>query len=115
MFKFILIVLANSVALWLGAQFLRGIKVTDFPRAVITGLVVAVLNATLGKILSFISAPINWITFGLFSLVISAVVLMVADYFMKGLTIKNFWWALALAILVSAVNVVLVEWIFRYN
>ncbi len=104
MFEFIFTIFINAVAVWLGAQFLRGVQVTDFPRALIIGLVVVALNVTLGKILAAISMPINWITFGLFGFVVDAFVLMVADYFLKGLAIKNFWWALALALWVSGIN-----------
>jgi putative membrane protein len=78
--------------------------VKDFPRAIIIGLVVAVLNATLGHFLDWISTPFRWLTLGLFSFVVDALVLMVADYFLKGLTIKNFWWALALALVVGMAN-----------
>ncbi len=106
MYEFIITTLANALAVWIGAHFLRGVKVTDFYRALVIGLVVALLNATLGAFLDWISTPVRWITLGLFSLVVDAIVLMVADYFLKGLTIRNFWWALALAIVVSVVNTV---------
>ncbi|TAK46041.1 MAG: phage holin family protein [Saprospiraceae bacterium] len=101
---FLLTIIINAVAVWLGAQFLRGVEVTDFSRAVIIGLVLSVLNATLGSFLDWISTPIRWITLGLFSFVVDAIILMVTDYFLKGLKITNFWWALALAIIVGVVN-----------
>lgn len=112
MFELIMTILANAVAVWLGAQFLRGVQVTDFTRALIIGLVVAVLNLTIGKLLDFISFPIRLITLGLFSLVVDAVVLMIADYFLKGLKILNFWWALALAVFVGVVNTI-IHWLFH--
>lgn len=102
--EFLLTIIINAVAVWLGAQFLRGVEVTDFSRAVIIGLVLAVLNATLGSFLDWISTPVRWITLGLFSFVVDAIILMVTDYFLKGLKITNFWWALALAIIVGVVN-----------
>ena len=110
--QIILTIIINAVAIYAGAQFLRGVKVTDFSRALIVGLVVAILNATLGGFLDWISTPIRWITLGLFSFVVDAIILMVADYFLKGLTIKNFWWALALAILVGVINS-LTHWVLH--
>ncbi len=112
MFEFIITALINAVAVWLGAQLLRGVTVSDFYRAMIIGLVVALLNASLGSFLDWISTPVRWITLGLFSLVVDAIVLMIADYFLKGLTIKNFWWALALAVVVGVVNS-LTQWMFH--
>ncbi len=108
--QFILTVLINGLAIWLGARLLRGVEVKDFVHSLITGLVVALLNATLGKFFDFITYPLQLITLGLFSFVVDAVVLMIADYFLKGIKIKNFWWALALAIVVALVNMV-AHWI----
>ena len=109
--NFLFTVLLNGLAVWLGSKYLEGVKVGDFYRAIIVGLVVAFLNAALGMILNFIPTPGRIAGFGLFSLFTDALVLMLADYFLKGLTIKNFWWALALAAIVSAVNVV-AHWLF---
>ena len=111
MFSFILTAFLNGVAIWLGARYLEGIKVTDFTRALITGAVVALLNATLGRLLNFIPNPLHYISLGLFGLLVNTLMLMLADYFLKGISIKNFWYALALAFLVSAVNTV-VHWVF---
>lgn len=113
MFEFIITVLANAFAVWLGAQFLRGVQVTDFTRALIIGLVVALLNATIGRFLDWISTPVRWVTLGLFSLVVDAIVLMVADYFLKGLKIKDFWWAVALAVVVAVINSMM-HWVFHF-
>ena len=110
--EFIFTILINAGAVWVGAQLLRGVEVTDFTRALIIGLVVAILNVTLGSILDWISTPIRWITLGLFGFVVDANILMVADYLLKGLKIKNFWWAVALAIVVSIANTV-THWVFH--
>ncbi|GAB4246311.1 MAG: phage holin family protein [Saprospiraceae bacterium] len=109
---FILTILINALAVWLGARILAGVEVKDFGRAVVTGLVLVLLNATLGNFLDWISTPMRWITLGLFSFVVDAVVLMVADYFLKGLKIKNFWYALGLAVIIAVVNS-LFHWIIH--
>ena len=101
---FLLTIIINAIAVWLGAKVLRGVEVSDFSHAIIIGLVLALLNATLGSFLDWISTPLRWITLGLFSFVVDAIVLMVTDYFLKGLKIKNFWWAVLLAVVVSIVN-----------
>lgn len=99
-------ILINAIALYLGSQLLRGVEVGDFIRALLIGAVIGILNYLLGGVLDFLTAPLRWITLGFFALVVDAVILMIADYFMKGLTIKNFWWALALAVVISVVNTV---------
>ena len=109
---FILTILINALAVWLGARILAGVEIKDFGRAVVTGLVLVLLNATLGNFLDWISTPMRWITLGLFSFVVDAVVLMVADYFLRGLKIKNFWYALGLAVIIAVVNS-LFHWIIH--
>ncbi len=100
----LLVILLNAIAVYAGAKLLRGVEVEDFLRAIIIGLVLGFLNWSLGGVLNFLTIPLNWITLGLFAFVVDAIVLMVTDYFMKGLKIENFWWALALAVVVSVVN-----------
>ncbi len=100
----LLVVLLNAIAVYVGAKLLRGVEVEDFIRAILIGIVLGFLNWSLGGILNFLTLPLNLITLGLFAFVVDAIVLMVVDYFMKGLKIENFWWAFALAIVVSVVN-----------
>ena len=100
-------ILINAVAVWLGANILRGVEVNSFVHALIIGAVIGLLNWTLGSILHFLTAPVIWITFGFFGLVVDALILMVADYFLKSLKIRSFWSALALAVIITVVNMVI--------
>ena len=104
MLDWIIIILFNALAIWLGARLLKGVEVQDFTRAIIVAIVVAVLNATIGKFLHWVTYPLRFFTLGLIILVVNALVLMIADYFLKGLKIKNFWYAAALALIVSVAN-----------
>lgn len=105
--SFMINVLLMALVLMGAAYFLTGVTIEDFTRALIVAFVLAVLNATMGRFLDFITTPLRWITLGLFSLVIDAIVLMTAAYFLKGFTIKNFSWALLMAIFVAIANVFL--------
>lgn len=74
--------------------------------------VLAFLNATLGKILKFLTLPLSCITLGLFSLVVNAVVLMVAASLNLGFRIddhgpKAFFAAFVASLLISFINGVL--------
>ena len=52
-------------------------------------LVLSFLNATIGRVIKFLTLPLSCITLGLFSLVINAVVLMLAASFHLGFDIKQ--------------------------
>ncbi len=103
--------LASSVAFYIGAQLLRGVEISGFMRAILLAAVFGVLSVTVGKVLDFLATPLNWITFGLFHLVIDALLIMLADWLLKGVRVRNFWWALALAAVVAVVNSLLF-WMF---
>jgi putative membrane protein len=69
----------------------------------------AFLNATLGKILKFITLPLSCLTLGLFSLVVNALVLYFAARFELGFKvvdngIKGFGAAFVASLLISFIN-----------
>lgn len=73
--------------------------------------VLSLLNATLGKILKLLTLPLSCITLGLFSLVVNAVVLMVAASLNLGFHIvehgfMGFVAAFIASILISFINAV---------
>jgi len=75
-------------------------------------LVLSFLNATLGRILRFLTLPLSCITLGLFSLVVNAFVLMIAAGFHLGFRItgsggSEFLAAFVASILISFINGVL--------
>jgi len=102
MTAFIIKLLLNALAFFLGAKFLRGVEVHDFMRAIIVAIVMAILNMSLGFVLKIMS--LGLLSWGIFTFVLNAILIMVADYFLKGFKVENFWWALALAIFVAIVN-----------
>ena len=58
----------------------------------------------LKPILKILGLPFTIITLGLFSLVINAIVILLADYFVDGMTIDGFWWALIFSIALSVIS-----------
>jgi putative membrane protein len=102
--------LLMALVLMGGSYLLTGVEVKDFTRAVILAIVLALLNATLGRIMDFIAFPLRLLTLGLFSLVIDAILLMVAAYFLKGFSIKSFGWAILLAVFMAVANIFLHIW-----
>ena len=98
----------NALALFAAAYLLKPrVKIDDIWSAVIAALVIGLLNATLGQILDFFAFPFTAITFGLFSLVVDAVLIKIADYALKGFEVKNFLWAIILAACLAIINAIL--------
>jgi putative membrane protein len=93
----------NAVALLIVAHFVRGFVVSSLTSALIAVIVIGLLNATFGLILKVITLPLGILTFGIFFLVINAIVLKFASAVVPGFQVLTFgaafWGALALAIL----------------
>ncbi|HMS56309.1 MAG TPA: phage holin family protein [Fimbriimonadaceae bacterium] len=74
--------------------------------------VLALVNATLGKVLKFLTIPLNCLTLGLFSLVVNAFMLIIVANMNLGIEIEGeglprFFSALVGSILISAINAML--------
>jgi putative membrane protein len=67
-----------------------------------------VINAILGTILRLITLPLILLTFGLFAVLVNALMLQLTDALSDHLTIDEFWWtAIWAAIILSLVSFVL--------
>jgi len=100
-------IIITAGALFTGAWLLKGVTFRDFGQAILGAVVLAVLNATLGRVLDFLSIPFTVITLGLFSLVVDAVILWLTSRILKGFEISSAWYAFLLAVLMAIFNVFL--------
>lgn len=96
--------LITAVAAYLLAYVLPGIHFPGFGSALVFALVLGILNIFVKPILKIFGFPLTIITLGFFSLVINALVIMLAAYFVKTVTIDGFWWAFVFSILLSFVT-----------
>jgi putative membrane protein len=93
----------NAVALLIVSRYVSGFVVDGWKSALIAVVVIGFLNATFGLLLKVITLPLGILTFGLFFLVINAVILKFAGDFVPGFKVETFTaaflGALALAVL----------------
>jgi len=93
-----------SVAVFLVARILPGIRVKNFMTAVIVALVYSVINFLTGWLLVLITLPFVVLTFGLFKLVINAFLLWVTDKLIEDFEIHDFLTTIAAAVLITLVD-----------
>ena len=79
----------------------------NFASALILALILSLLNVTLKPLLIILTIPVTFLTLGLFLLVINAVIILVADYFVDGVNVSGFMWALLFSIVLSVINAIL--------
>ena len=100
--------LASAAAL-LGVSYLvPGVVVAGFGTALVASLVIGLVNATIGVIVKLITTPIRWLTLGLFTLVINAVLFWLATTFVDGFEVGA-----ATAALIGAIAYGLLAWLIQ--
>ena len=78
-----------------------GIEVSSFLHAMFVVVIIALINTFIKPLLQIITLPINILTLGLFSLVINALLLMLAGYVTPGFEVEGFLSALVGSVLLS--------------
>ena len=110
--RWVILVISLIGAAWLTnlalpGQFTVDMKAGGIVLVFLGVLVLSILNATLGRILKFLTIPLNCLTLGLFSLVVNAAMFFVAGNLGLGFKVSGFWGALVGSLLFSAINGVL--------
>ena len=96
--------LLSGVAVMLTAYLLPGVHVQDYWAALLVALLISLSNMFVKPILIVLTIPITLFTFGLFLLVINALIILMVDYFVDTFYVDGFWWALAFSLILSVFN-----------
>ncbi len=105
--KFILRILLSALAVVLLANLLPGIGVDSYVTAIVVALVLGLLNFLVKPVLVILTLPVTLVTFGLFLLVINAIIILLADYFVTGFEVQSVLWAIVFSLLLSFLQSIL--------
>jgi len=97
----ILRILLSAVAVVILSKILPGVGVDTYTTAIIVAIVLSLLNFIVKPILIILTLPVTILTLGLFLLIINAIIILLADYFVNGFQVNNLWWALLFSLLLS--------------
>ncbi len=92
-----------AFAIIVSAYILPGVTLASFWTALLVALVLGLLNVFIKPFLILLTLPINILTLGLFTLVINAVVILMASSIVPGFKVDGFWYALLFGIVLSLV------------
>ena len=68
---------------------LPAVQVDGFGTALVAALVIGLVNATIGAIVKLVTTPLRWLTLGLLTLVINAVMFWLATVFVDGFDVDG--------------------------
>jgi putative membrane protein len=103
----------SALSIMIVASIVPGFEVRSFGSALIASVVMGFVNATLGFALKVLTLPITILTFGLFLLVINALMILLASALTPGFDVRGFFPALFGSIVLSIVNMVLQFIVFK--
>lgn len=73
MLGYFFVVLSTALSLLVVDIVLPGVNIASFPAALIAGVAIGLVNAFVKPILSLLTLPVNFLTLGLFSLVVNGI------------------------------------------
>lgn len=106
--------LINALSLLIVAYLVPGFVLHGFVAALIAAVVFGFVNATLGLVLKIITFPLTIVTFGLFLIVINAIMLKMAASVTPGFIVHTWTAAFLGAIVLSLVSTFL-HWLIKDN
>ncbi len=113
MIGFIVTVLVTTLSFLILARLSIGLDVDNVRSALLAAVVLGVLNATLRPVLGILTFPITWITFGLFSIVLNALVLWLTAALVTGFHIRGFIHAIIASLALGLLNT-LIFWLLGW-
>ena len=106
MFALFIAWLATAIGLGFATLIGPGIKAKNFFAFLIAATVLGLINASIRPALWFLTAPLSVVTFGVFALVINALMIMLAAALVPGFEIKGFGSAFLGAIIMAIVGII---------
>ena len=100
---------ANAFVIMVAAYVLPGVHVENLWVALLVALVMGILNIFVKPLFIILTLPITIVTFGLFLLVINALLVLLASSIVPGFAVDGFWWALLFSLFVSLINLALAK------
>lgn len=102
--------IVNSLAVFVADWLLPGVHIEGFLTAILVAIVLGLLNTTLKPLLILITIPITVLTLGLFLLLINAIIIGIADYWIDGLSVRSTWTAILFSFLISTISSMMYRW-----
>ena len=99
--------IVTAVLLLLVSNLVRGVYVQDFGSALVGALVLGFVNAVVRPLMVLLTLPFTILTFGLFLLVINALMLWLVAALVPGIRVQGFGAALLGSLVLTLLNLAL--------
>lgn len=97
----------TAFAMWVASHVFKGMRFSGSGALAVSALLLGLANAVVRPLLVLLTLPLTLLSFGLFLLVINAVVLLLVAKLVKGFELDGFWTALWASLFMSLLSLVL--------
>lgn len=94
----------TALSLWVASRVFRGISFDDTSSLVISALLLGFANAIVKPLLIVLTLPLTLLTFGLFLLVINALMILLVSALVRGFKVSGFWTAFFASIFIAVLS-----------
>ena len=105
--KILIRLLLNALAFYIVAYLLPGVHIAGYEALLVVAVVWGILSILIKPILDVLTLPITIVTFGLFTFVINAGLLLLTAQLVPGFSIDSFLTAFIAAVLLAIINLFL--------
>lgn len=105
MLEFALHLTLSAALLLIVANLVRGVEIDGWGSAIIGALVLGLVNAFVRPLMVLLTLPLTVVTFGLFLLVVNALMLRLVAALVPGIRVQSFGPALWGSLVLSLLNV----------
>ena len=93
-----------ALSLWVASHIFSGIKFADTSSLIVSALLLGFANAIVRPLLIVLTLPLTFVTFGLFLLVINALMILLVAKLVRGFTVSGFWTAFFASIFIAILS-----------
>ena len=102
------------LSLYATSILLEGLYFDTIGSFLVAGIVLSIFNAIIRPVMLLFTLPINLLTLGLFTFVVSGTMIKLTSLVVDGMSISGFWTAVLAALIISVINSVL-SWLVGLN
>jgi putative membrane protein len=103
----------TALSLWVASFIFRGIAFSDRQSLFVSALLLGLANTIIKPVIVLLTIPLTILTFGLFLLVINALMMLMVAWAVPGFRISGFWTAFFASIFIAMLSFLLGLFIFQ--
>ena len=97
----------TSLSLWVASFVFSGIRFNDTASLIVSALLLGFANAIVRPILILLTFPLTLFSFGLFLLVINALMILMVSHFVRGFSVSGFWTAFFASMFIAVLSFII--------